>query len=176
MINRYFTEFNDTLTSQLTPPNKETAIRPTMTPVTTPKTEPAKIEIPAEMGEGYLIVQVFIANMSIPIEGAHVTITKTVGDTQEIIKKLTTDKSGRTEQLALPAPSRKLSQNPGTTSLSYGVYNTYVEQAGYYVEENLNVPIFDGIRSIQPISLTPILEGDTNPHANITNESEPKDL
>lgn len=106
-------------------------------------------------GKGYLLVQVSLAGRSIPVEGAAVTVQSSEG---EEVWNFVTDESGKTPVLELPAPSRELSQQPGNAGQTYSMYNTRVTYPGYYIEENLHIPIFDGIKSIQPVIMHPLPE------------------
>lgn len=105
-------------------------------------------------GAGRLIVQVTTASGALPIQEATVTITQTNNDLIEI---QTTDKSGRTPGIELPAPLARYSQTPGGIR-PYSTYNLMVEKPGYYTQELLNIAVFDRIESIQPVALEPLGE------------------
>ena len=104
---------------------------------------------------GMLIVQVYTADQALPIEGAHVMVTKTVDGSEELVKVMQTNRSGKTEALALSAPpaSNSLTPDGGTR---YSIYNIRVDYPGFYTMENLDVPIFGGQTAIQPIALIPL--------------------
>ncbi|MBQ2932272.1 MAG: hypothetical protein IJE62_05460 [Clostridia bacterium] len=104
---------------------------------------------------GFLVLQVYTADQALPIEGAHVLVTKTTPDGEELVKVMQTDRSGKTEALALSAPPAANSQKPDGGTRYY-VYNVRVDYPGYYTMENLDVPIFDGQTSIQPVALIPL--------------------
>lgn len=108
-----------------------------------------------DSGLGSIRVQVTLARGAIPVPGAKVTITRSGGG---VAAELVTDQSGRTPKVTLPAPAASYSQSPGDVR-PYSVYHIKVEVPGYYTEDAVNVPIFDGIDSIQPISLSPLPEG-----------------
>ena len=74
---------------------------------------------------------------------------------------LTTDMSGKTERLELPAPSRELSESPGNIK-PYATYTISAEKDGYYPVTNTGVPVFSGITSIQPIEMLPLAEYDSD--------------
>ncbi len=105
-------------------------------------------------GRGRLIVQATTAGGALPVQGAIVTVTKTDG---EMIEKQTTDKSGRTQGVYLPAPSYIYSQSPGDLR-PYSTYNVRVEATGFFTQNLLNVAVFDGVESIQPVALEPVGE------------------
>lgn len=108
-------------------------------------------------GVGRLIVQVFLANGAVPIQNAKVTITN---GNKEFITELFTNNSGRTPSIELPAPSRRYSLEPMDIK-PYSTYNIRVEYPGFYTEEFLNVPVFDRIESIQPVSMQALGEDST---------------
>ena len=104
---------------------------------------------------GILIVQVYTADQALPIEGANVLVTKTTDGGEELVKVMQTNRSGKTEPLALSAPpaSNSLTPDGGTR---YSIYNIRVDYPGFYTMENLDVPIFGGQTAIQPIALIPL--------------------
>ncbi|MBE6574545.1 MAG: hypothetical protein E7652_09185 [Ruminococcaceae bacterium] len=125
---------------------------------------------------GYLVVAVRTAGNSIPIEGAQVRIY-TGGDDVTLLKSLETDRSGRTEIIALPAPNFSASQTPDSGEIPYSQYIIETDYPGYYSVQNINAPIYPGITSIQNVSLVPIAMGDNLPYDDIRfNESAAPDL
>lgn len=111
-------------------------------------------EICSDGGMGKLIVKTVTANGALPVEGVKVTISDS-DDTTEYV--LYTNESGRTEDVTVCVPPARNSLTPGGFP-TYGVYNILVEKDGYYTEEFLNVAVFDGIESIQNVSLEPLGE------------------
>lgn len=112
--------------------------------------------IPAE-GTGYLQIRVTSAGGAFPIEDAVVMVLSDPlggGAQSSVIRTLRTDASGLTETVPLPAPSRTLSQSPGSGK-PYATYNIAVYKDGYYSVEGLGIPVFDGIVSTQAINLLP---------------------
>jgi hypothetical protein len=119
------------------------------------KKERLKMADNVESGKGFLIIQTYTADQALPIEGANVLITRSVQGGEELIKVLETNRSGKTEPVALIAPPAANSQSPGGT-MRYFNYNIRVDYPGYYTMENLDVPIFEGQTAIQPIALIPL--------------------
>ncbi len=104
-------------------------------------------------GEGTLIIQAFMASEAYPIVSAMVRVNKT--DEEEMIFEGLTDVNGKTDAIALPAPSADLSQQPMDIT-PYALYDVSVSQAKYKPRKYIAVPVFDGVESIQPVQLVPI--------------------
>lgn len=66
----------------------------------------------------------------IPVENATVTISYT-GDPEAPLEVLTTNSSGQTPTVSLPAPPLELSMNPETVEQPYAEYNITVTAEGY---------------------------------------------
>ncbi len=142
-----------------------------------------------EQGMGYMIVRVTTARGAIPLEGAVVTVSDYFGQGDEVgenagergnaIGTYITNSSGLTEKFALPAPPRALSMSPGNGK-GYLTYNVRVDKEGYYQQNYINAPIFDGITSIQNADMIPLSDnGQTDrytPYGNIFFESENSNL
>ena len=101
---------------------------------------------------GFLQVLVRTAGESLPIRGASVLIE---GDT--VARSLTTDKSGRTEQIPLPAPPASNSLKAGQAA-PFALYRVTVEKEGFYRQVTENVPVFSGVVSLQPVTLIGLAE------------------
>ncbi len=108
---------------------------------------------------GYLVVNVRTARGAFPVEGAIVTVSDTdIGENNTgVISSMVTDSSGSTIKIPLSAPSLSRSLVPGDEK-PYSVYNISTTAEGFYSVENINVPIFSGITSIQPVELIPVSE------------------
>jgi len=112
-------------------------------------------KITQNSGTGYLKVMVTAADNALPIEGATVTVTSITGGNTTLINKQTTNSSGETERIELPAPPKELSLTPGNSN-TYAKYNVSVDFPGYYTIENVDVPVFDGQVSMQPTQMIPL--------------------
>ena len=128
---------------------------------------------------GYMIVRVTTARGAIPLEGATVIVSdyfpEDVKERGNAIYTLTTNSSGLTDKFALPAPPRELSQSPGNGK-SYQTYNIAVAKDGYYQQNYINAPVFEGITSIQSADMIPLSDnGQTDrydPFGNVFFETE----
>ncbi len=108
---------------------------------------------------GYLQIETYVSNQAIPIEDATVIVLQKRNGNSILIKALTTDKSGKTKTISLPAPPKKYSEEKENTEVQpYATYIIRVEAQGFYPEEKLDVPIFAEVKSIQPFQLVPLPE------------------
>ena len=111
---------------------------------------------------GFLEVVVKTANGALPIEGATVNIYEYTTRDEEARKgnllfSLFTDENGKAPKVALPAKDKALSQSYGN-KIPYAAYNILVTKDGFYDNSYINVPVFQGVTSIQPVSLIPLAE------------------
>lgn len=113
------------------------------------------------IGTGYLIVRVSTASGAIPVSEATVAIRsgngKEWGDKGAVVQILHTDRDGNTPRLALPAPPRTNSTQPGSM-VPYASYQIDVSADGYYRQYFTGVPVYDGVTSIQPAALIPLAD------------------
>lgn len=111
-------------------------------------------------GKGTLIFQISTAQGALPIENAKCVLTKKFGGIIHEIKALLTNESGKTESLLLPAPLRSLSQQYETQIQPFALYDAAVSRNGFVDVVLKDIPIFDGVQSVQRVSLLP--EGEDN--------------
>lgn len=118
-----------------------------------------------ESGVGYLQLRVFTAGGAFPVEGAQIYVSSDNGDTEY---SLLTDNGGLTRKVSLAAVPKWQSLTPGSDK-PYSTYNIIVKKDGYRTVEDLNVPIFDSVTSIQPVELIPLLEGENGSGNTVVN-------
>ena len=92
----------------------------------------------------------------IPIENATVTISYT-GVPEVAIERLTTNSSGQTQQIDLPAPPFEYSQQPEEPR-PYSEYNIMVEAPGYETVMVSGTEILPEVTALQPIQMTPLAQ------------------
>lgn len=103
---------------------------------------------------GNLTINVTSTQGLIPIQNANITISLT-GDPQNVIEKITTDRSGQTESIALAAPSLSYSSEPGQP-MPYAEYDVTVEASGYEPVTVSGTEILPDVTAVQPISMRPL--------------------
>ncbi len=115
-----------------------------------------------QAGVGYLIIHATTARGSIPLEGARVEVRdrlpEFLPERGDVLYSVVTGRDGNTVPLSLSAPSRQSSMTPSDTP-PFTTYLVTVQAEGYYSQQYINVPIFDGITAIQPADLIPLPEG-----------------
>ena len=115
---------------------------------------------------GTLIFQVTGRQGAFPVAGATIVLTKELNDQQSLSFTITTDESGKTAPLSLPAPDKELSQWPGNGTV-FATYQATVSAPNYVTTEIRDLPVFDGITTIQPVSLSPDFGQKTSPPEEI---------
>ena len=128
-----------------------------------------------EKGFGYILVQVSTADSAIPISDANVIVARATQKGEDLIKVMRTDRSGKTELLKVPAPPAENSLSPGGKDVFFK-YNIRVDYPGYYTVENMNVPVFQGQTSIQPVAMLPLEESGERGKVVRFTEEEPFEL
>lgn len=104
---------------------------------------------------GSIQVNVVSAIGLTPVENATVTISYT-GDPESPLQVLTTDNSGQTPTVQLPAPPLELSLDPEATQQPYSEYNIFVTADGYEPVLVSGSEIFADEFSLQPIRMNPL--------------------
>ena len=120
-------------------------------------------ENPPDMtGQGYLQIEVTTGNGAVPVEGAMVIVTQKVDGMNSLVTMKLTDRNGATEVIPLPAPSQSFSESPEPSERPFSEYNISVYKKGFYTIPQITVPIFDTIKSIQPVAVIPLAEYELN--------------
>lgn len=110
---------------------------------------------PTDESTGALTVSVFTANQLYPVVGAQVTVTEENSD--EVLANSITDRSGRTTQFVLSAPSASMSQEP-TVAIPFAEYKVTVNHPDFFEAVIENVQIFGGVLTQLPVNLVPLPE------------------
>lgn len=105
--------------------------------------------------EGYLTLRIGTAGGALPVVGADIRIVGADPENEGVVYLLTSDQSGRTARITLPAPQKALSQSPGSAAESYATYNVTVFKDGFYTQRILRLPIFPTITSTQFVEMIP---------------------
>ncbi len=109
---------------------------------------------------GTLRVQAFSANQSFPVPNATVRVYVQLDDGERELFSGITDVDGVVDNISLPAPDSSVSFDENSTVAPYAVYTVRVERPGYAAALFEGVPIFDSVKSIQPVELIPLSDGE----------------
>lgn len=109
---------------------------------------------------GKLITKVTSGRDTIPIENAIVLIKPYDDGESNVLYSLKTNEDGMTNAVELEAPPRSFSLIPGGNTKAFSQYIMTVIKDGYYTVENIGIPIFEGITSIQSVEMIPLTEVD----------------
>lgn len=105
------------------------------------------------METGYLKIQVYTGDKTLPIGNAQVTIKSSSG---EIYYQTYTDLNGNTYYIPLFAPNRMYSMNQNYPYPAYSTYDVDVYADGFYTKRIHGVQIMDTQITILPVSLHPL--------------------
>lgn len=127
-----------------------------------------------DLGLGYLVIKASTARGAIPLENASVYIRGAEAQNSAVIHSLTTNSSGLTEKVPLPAPLRVFSEAPSTI-LPYAIYDVDVFKEGYTPIKLKNVAVFDSVISIQPAIMIPLADNKYKDNYARGNDTSPGD-
>ena len=115
---------------------------------------------PDMKGTGYLQVEVTTGDGAVPVPKAAVIVTQEINGQSYLVTMKLTDRSGATDVIPLPAPLASFSEAPDPTERPFSEYNVTVYKKGFYTVPEVTVPIFDTVKSIQPVALIPLAENE----------------
>ena len=107
---------------------------------------------------GSIRFRIYTARGALPVKGAVCAVSKKFGGEPHVIFTQITDESGLTKKMPLPAPSRSLSQKPENSVMPYALYDATIKADGYSTVELTNIPVFDGVSSVQRVAMIPAIE------------------
>ena len=109
-------------------------------------------------GRGTMSFRVYTAREALPVIGAKIIITKEIGGEMHTFSTLTTDMSGQTAPITLPAPEKNLSLDSGNKIQPFSLYDAVVTKNGYAAIRYTGIPVFDGVNSVQRAAMVPTEE------------------
>lgn len=112
-------------------------------------------------GVGSIIFRVTTAREALPVANAKCVVTKKFGGLVHEIETLYTNQSGNTVPLSLPAPPKSLSQQYDNLVQPFALYDAVVTREGYVDVVLTDIPVFDGIQSVQGVSMLPAVSDRT---------------
>lgn len=118
---------------------------------------------------GTLKVQV-TAGQTIPISNAKVDVSVVLKNGEQNLVTEYTDIDGIVDNISLPAPPVALSLNEENTAVPFSVYTVKISHPDYAPAEYKNAPIFESVKSIQPVTLVPLTENGDEPGKAVYDE------
>ena len=109
--------------------------------------------------KGQLKISITSRATSVPIEDATISISYT-GVPENTIEELTTNSSGSTEIIDLPAPPEEYSLNPRILSQPYSEYNLTIRAAGFEPVTISGTEILANTLALQNVQLNPLAPGE----------------
>ena len=107
---------------------------------------------------GYLRVKTTTGRGCIPLENVQVTGSCYKNGEYHLAGSFLTDSSGQTEIITLQAPPKSNSEKPDIRYPS-ALYDVSIKADGYYDINSRDVPVFEGITSLQNVDLVPVSVG-----------------
>lgn len=107
---------------------------------------------------GYLRVKTTTGRGCIPLENVQVTVSCYKNGEYHLAGSFLTDSSGQTEIITLQAPPKSNSEKPDIRYPS-ALYDVSIKADGYYDVNSRDVPVFEGITSLQNVDLVPVSVG-----------------
>ena len=101
---------------------------------------------------GYLKIQTVGANGAVPVSDALVMIYKDIGEENIVFFYFRTDNSGIIENIVLPVSKGNNSEKPVET-----LYDLKIVHPNYYPIERYSFGIISGIKDIEYIEMSPIV-------------------
>lgn len=118
--------------------------------------------------QGTMQFAIFTARGALPVEGAECRITKRFSGVEQTLYTLFTNSSGKSAVVSLPAPPKELSQSSGNTIQPFSLYDASIRAKGYADVILTNIPVFEGVLSLQRTAMVP----DTGGASQVIDESE----
>lgn len=110
------------------------------------------------MGKGWLKVEVFLGDQSLPIKNALVLVKDKAGN---LLHRLVTDENGITEKVMIEAPDLAEVRDPLVTKLRFNPVDVVVSHPDNYEKVTIHgVQIFDKITSILPVQMHQLIAGE----------------
>ena len=120
-----------------------------------PKYETYEEFIKANSRLGSLSFRTYTARNALPVPNANIVVFKEISGKRHTFYNLTTDLSGQTKEVTIPAPPSSLSQSPTSGIQPYSLYDADITAEGFNPVSIRNLPVFEGILSVQRAAMIP---------------------
>lgn len=146
--------------------------RGTPTEYPEPKYESYEQFTERNIGRGTIIFRVYTAREALPIKGARCVLSKRIAGSEYEIASMLTNESGQTPPQTLPAPSKELSQQVENSVQPFALYDATVTKNGYTNVILRDIPVFDGVQSIQRVAMIPSDDNETETITEVPDANE----
>ncbi len=107
---------------------------------------------PESANTGRLIISVTHSQNTFPVSNAEFTVYDKNGN---IVGSGTTDMSGKSAEIVLPAIPKGISEQPGTQLINSAVFYDVEINAENYIPFTIkNIPVFEGVTTLQNFDMT----------------------
>lgn len=127
----------------------------------------------ANTAKGTMSVETYASDRVFGIVNARIMVFIPLESGNVLIFDGLTDIDGTSRRIELPAPSKQTSLSPNAKGLPYAGYTVLVEHPDYVRAVFFNVPVFEGIESIQPVQMLARASGTDEPNPIIVTNEEP---
>lgn len=125
--------------------------------------------------QGIMRVQAFTADQAFPVTNAAVRVYIRLAEGERELYSGITDVDGIADNIRLPAPDSSISFNENSTIEPYAVYSLRVSKPGFSTAVFEGIPVFDSVKSIQPVEMVPLSSDGNEPTQTVT-QNEPMTL
>ena len=112
---------------------------------------------------GVLRVQAFSADRTFPVPNALVRVYINLADGERELFQGVTDVDGVLDDISLPAPDSSISFDENSTVAPFATYVLRVSKPGYSAAVFNGIPVFDSVKSIQPVEMIPLSADGSQP-------------
>ncbi len=132
-------------------------------PTPSPSPAPTPSRFPADMSTasfGGLRISVGNITDNFPIDNATIQISETDGDSTTIIDEISTNTSGQTNVIELPAPPREYSEEPDSPR-PYTEYTLTIRAEGYEPVQIVGTEVLPEVVALQQVQMLPQTPNET---------------
>lgn len=117
--------------------------------------------------QGLLRIQASSAGRVFPVSNALARVYVDLDDGERELFQGMTDVDGIIDNIPLPAPDSSISFDENSTVAPFATYVLRVSKPGYASEIFNGIPVFDSVKSIQPVELIPLSADGSQPAQNV---------
>ena len=127
--------------------------------------------------KGSLIVNTFLANETIPVPGALITVTKREDGKNILIAVRKTDSEGKSSPIEIETPDVEYSLTPDNNGvIPFTSVDVRVDHPATYTQITENVQIFPNETSVENVELIPLKDNVFSDERKETNIITPQEL